>query len=566
MNFKVRNNKYFKLIEFVAGGQWNIFSISMFFGIVSGVLYTILFPLLMSKFSQGNFFLTQYLKSENIVIDNSFISSGEKIFLICCIAIFFAKLVSNAGNNYLTQIATVKLRKRIYETIANAATSSLENVGSAKLLSALNVDVASVVTGAMMAPIILSSAVTVLSLLTYLAIINISVFGFIGFSLIFGTASYLFIIQKCQKYLNESRDTFDVVQEGSKALIFGAKELKINQMKRHVHHTEVLDRSEARALNSYLKGSSIFFLASGYAELLVLIVIGVVVFHLSGTNSVSIEGQMTTVMALLYISGPIGLMISAIPQVVRGNVALEKILALSESLECETFSKKLVDFPKWTSIFLNNVNFSYSGDQNENFRIQDINLEIRRGEITFIIGGNGSGKSTLAKLLSFHHMPSFGTLALGEIVLDSENIESARQLVGAIYADFYLFEKISGYQSKDKLKVEMYLKYFRLDGKVKISDEGNYSTLNLSDGQKKRLAMLTLFLEDKEIFVFDEWAADQDPQFKKIFYEDILPDLKSRNKAIIVITHDDAYFHHADNLIAMDFGKLVSYPFQTRKQ
>ncbi len=332
MNFKVRNNKYFKLIEFVAGGQWNIFSISMFFGIVSGVLYTILFPLLMSKFSQGNFFLTQYLKSENIVIDNSFISSGEKIFLICCIAIFFAKLVSNAGNNYLTQIATVKLRKRIYETIANAATSSLENVGSAKLLSALNVDVASVVTGAMMAPIILSSAVTVLSLLTYLAIINISVFGFIGFSLIFGTASYLFIIQKCQKYLNESRDTFDVVQEGSKALIFGAKELKINQMKRHVHHTEVLDRSEARALNSYLKGSSIFFLASGYAELLVLIVIGVVVFHLSGTNSVSIEGQMTTVMALLYISGPIGLMISAIPQVVRGNVALEKILAMQSHL------------------------------------------------------------------------------------------------------------------------------------------------------------------------------------------------------------------------------------------
>jgi putative ATP-binding cassette transporter len=110
--------------------------------------------------------------------------------------------------------------------------------------------------------------------------------------------------------------------------------------------------------------------------------------------------------------------------------------------------------------------------------------------------------------------------------------------------------------SKAPEVIAQYLRLLQLEDKVQI-EAGRFSTLSLSDGQRKRLALLVCFLEDKDIYLFDEWAADQDPLFKEIFYYRILADLKRENKVVVVISHDERYFQVADKVLVMEHGRLV---------
>jgi putative ATP-binding cassette transporter len=102
----------------------------------------------------------------------------------------------------------------------------------------------------------------------------------------------------------------------------------------------------------------------------------------------------------------------------------------------------------------------------------------------------------------------------------------------------------------------MYLRYLALDQKVQVTEQ-RLSTTDLSQGQRRRLALLTAYLEDRPFYVFDEWAADQDPQYKEVFYTELLPELRARGKGVAIITHDDRYFHLGDRIIKLDEGKIA---------
>ncbi|MEV5838883.1 ATP-binding cassette domain-containing protein [Nocardia sp. NPDC052112] len=191
------------------------------------------------------------------------------------------------------------------------------------------------------------------------------------------------------------------------------------------------------------------------------------------------------------------------------------------------------------------------------FRLGPLDLVFEPGQITFIVGGNGSGKSTLAKLITGLYVPQTGTLSLNGEPIDHENIEWFRQNSSAIFTDFHLFEDYLGFDRPGlDGAVRRYLEQLQIAHKVTVQD-GRLSTIDLSQGQRKRLALLTALLEDRQIYVFDEWAADQEPKFRDVFYQEILTELKQRGKTVIVITHDDRYFHHADQLVKLDFGRVV---------
>jgi putative ATP-binding cassette transporter len=70
---------------------------------------------------------------------------------------------------------------------------------------------------------------------------------------------------------------------------------------------------------------------------------------------------------------------------------------------------------------------------------------------------------------------------------------------------------------------------------------------------------MAAYLEDRPVYLFDEWAADQDPLFKEMFYREFLPELKSRGKTVIVITHDDRYFPVADRIIKLENGQVTTF-------
>ncbi|MFB7724074.1 ATP-binding cassette domain-containing protein [Nocardia sp. NPDC056100] len=195
--------------------------------------------------------------------------------------------------------------------------------------------------------------------------------------------------------------------------------------------------------------------------------------------------------------------------------------------------------------------------EGDGFRLGPIDLTFEPGQITFIVGGNGSGKSTLAKLITGLYVPRSGTVSLNGERIDHENIEWFRQNTSAIFTDFHLFDDYLGFDRPGiDDEVRHYLKELQIAHKVTVKD-GKLSTIDLSQGQRKRLALLTALLEDRAIYLFDEWAADQEPKFRDVFYTEILAELKARGKTVIVITHDDRYFHLADQLVKLDFGKLT---------
>jgi putative pyoverdin transport system ATP-binding/permease protein len=248
-----------------------------------------------------------------------------------------------------------------------------------------------------------------------------------------------------------------------------------------------------------------------------------------------------------------------LPALIRAGVSLQKVESLNLSLidRTETDTIPTAITPQWTTLLLNGVTHTYQTDtEDSQFELGPIDLTIHPGELIFIVGGNGSGKSTLAKLITGLYAPESGEIYFDHKPIHAENREWYRQHFSVIFSDFFLFDRLLGLDDLDlDHTAQTYLKQLQLDRKVKI-EQGKLSTLSLSQGQRKRLALLTAYLEDRPIYLFDEWAADQDPIFKDLFYTQLLPDLRNQGKTIFVISHDDHYFHIGDRIIKLDYGKI----------
>lgn len=293
-------------------------------------------------------------------------------------------------------------------------------------------------------------------------------------------------------------------------------------------------------------------------DLLCFFVIGSITFISVNYYSIKSQELVGVVMALLYITTPIAIVLNSIPSLTIASVSHRKIKRLLQDMPQETAEDKLIEIPNWGSLRFEEISYQYSAKSADEiaFSVGPLNLEIKRGEVTFIVGGNGSGKSTLSKLITQHYRPSNGKIYFGEQEVSDSNITSFRNDIYAIYSSFYLFEQLLMELDTDtEALIKHYLKEFRLDKKVTI-ENGVFSTTQLSDGQRKRLALLVGFLDDKGLYLFDEWAADQDPDFKNVFYTEILPELRAKNKAVVVISHDDKYFGCADKILKMNNGQL----------
>jgi putative pyoverdin transport system ATP-binding/permease protein len=303
------------------------------------------------------------------------------------------------------------------------------------------------------------------------------------------------------------------------------------------------------------RGMTILRSAMNYGDMISFFVIGFSAFIFVNRHSVSPEELTGAIMVLLYISAPISVVLSAIPDLVSANVSLKTVDKLFSEMPHEKIAQTVHELAPWQTLHLRHVSYRYEVDgERVGFAVGPVSFDIHKGETTFIVGGNGSGKSTVGKLITAHYFPEAGTVSLGQQVIDSEWITTYRNQLSLISSDFYLFDRLFGAaKHADEATIQKYLEWMQLDHKLTLTN-GRISTLSLSDGQRKRLALVVALLEDKSIYLFDEWAADQDPEFKKAFYHDVLPYLKSRNKAVVVISHDDRYFDVADRIYVMESG------------
>ncbi len=534
--------------------------VSIVLGALAGASYSLIIPLVLSVLDpdRGKF---ATVESETGYFFSWQVSNYKYalLFAAVCAFILIARTLSQVILTRVSMDVTTDLRTRMYRRIADAPIADLERVGHAKLVASITADVPVIIAGARLLPDLLTNAVTLIGMLGFLLYLNAAVFWFVMGCIAFGIATYQLPMLVGRRYLVRARRHLDGLHESIRGLVHGAKELKLNHDKREDYFRAVLGDNEDRVRDAGKTGHTIMRVALNYGNLITFFVIGAVSFVFVNHHAISRQELNGVIMALLYVTGPIGALLNFIPQYTTAQIALKKLNQLFAQIPQETVAQDGRALRGWQTLRFRDVRYQYA-DRNGDpgFAVGPLNLEIRKGEITFIVGGNGSGKSTLSKLITLHYRPGAGALEFDDEPATDANLAGFRRGIAAIYSDYYLFERALGLDGRDvQQEIDGYLKALALEHKVTFKD-GRFSTLSLSDGQKRRLALVIAFLEDAELYLFDEWAADQDPTFKAVFYHQILPQLKARGKAVIAISHDDRYFDLADQLIVMNEGRIAS--------
>ena len=374
-----------------------------------------------------------------------------------------------------------------------------------------------------------------------------------------GAWGYALLNRRAFKVIYAAREARTRLFDRFGDLTGGLKELMMHGRRRD----EFLQVEIRGAADDYrrtnLRAALHYAVADAWTQVLYYGLIGALLFAVPAVVQPSSEALTGYVLAMLFMLGPIWSIIGAVPTVSRGQVALRQIEELGGALPDSPVSGSTQHF-KPGPIRLSGIEFSYppGEDGHGGFKLGPVDFELLPGQLIFVVGGNGSGKSTFVKVLTGLYPAETGDVFVGEQCIDKTQADSYRDLFSVVFADFYLFRRFLGLPDQSVAqRAQEYLRRLDLERKVEIGTDG-FSTLALSQGQRKRLALVTAWLEDRPFYVFDEWAADQDPEYKSIFYETLLPELRSRGKGVVVITHDDRYFHLGDRVMKLDDGRVVA--------
>jgi len=483
-------------------------------------------------------------------------------FVGLCALLPVTRFSSECLLTMLGEGAMYNLRMQLCSQILDAPLRHLEQLGTPRLLAALTDDVPAIAHAILIIPVLCVNASLVIGCLVYMGILSpILLAAVLGFMVI-GIASYRIPILKVQRIFDLARKDIDVLQGHFRALTQGAKELKIHSLRRQAFFSEGLTVTASSVQRYTISGQNMYSAAASWGQTLVFVVIGLILFALPTVRPVTTSMMVAYALTLLYLMTPLQVILNALPQLSRANVALRKAEELGFTLSSRG-SEEVADphfvAGKWRKLELRSVAHTYRReDESDTFVVGPIDLSFEPGELVFVVGGNGSGKTTLVKLLTALYTPESGQIVLDGNPVDDTNKEFYRQHFSAVFSDCYLFEQMFGLINPElDAEARQYLSQLKLSQKVAIVN-GKLSTTELSQGQRKRLALLTAYLEDRPIYVFDEWAADQDPQFKEVFYKQLLPNLKVKGKTVFVISHDDRYYGVADRIIKLDDGQVVS--------
>lgn len=449
-------------------------------------------------------------------------------------------------------------RMEVISNILNAPYENVETMERGKIETCLNNDTETVSSFANKMVSMGTWSVTITAGFVYLAFISME-----GFLLSLGVvllASMLFftLIKSANRLWEETRDIQNVFFKFIHDLIYGFKELYLHRNKARDFRDNMGASCETyRDKRIMAEGKVANVVVIG--DMLFAAVIGCVVFAFPYLFASIQEGSLRSfVFVFLYMAGPLTSILNSLPELFQARISWNRMRQFSKDLsgfQERPWEEVRLDSPaSELTLKLEEARYEYRKNEEQAFAVGPIDYEFRSGELIFIVGGNGSGKSTLAKLITGLYEPKDGVVTLNGKAMGAGDIGSH---VSTIFSDAYLFDRLYGidFASKEE-EANGYLKLLGLQSKVRIQD-GRFSTTQLSSGQRKRLALLVSYLDDKPICLFDEWAADQDPEYREFFYTNLLPDLKTRGKCVIVITHDDRYFDMADKVIKMEMGRIA---------
>lgn len=482
------------------------------------------------------------------------------LYIVVFLIFFLAKKFTILEASREIEKILKDIRSRISYKIKSSELLTIEKIDSAKIFMRLTRDTTLISQASIEILATMQSTLMVFFALIYILIISPAMFITIVGAIALTLLLYSIFSKEAQKELAKGGAMEEEFFNSLESTLDGFKELKINSGKRdfiYNRHIGILEQ-----LYTLRTGLSERFTAiMMFAETFLYILLGTIVFvvpHLIFEDTTTII-QVTA--AMLFIIGPIDNALYIFPMVSSINRSIKNIYKLEESLNHQILENTQVNqkydyFKEFKTLELRGVEFDYYNKEDEKlFGIGPVNITINRGETIFIVGGNGSGKSTMLKTLLCLYPASQGAIYLDNQAINEYNYQSYRDLFSIILSDFYLFKEFYDSDNIDLQYINELLNEMELSHKTQFVD-GGFTNTDLSTGQRKRLAMIEALLEDKEIYIFDEWAADQDPKFRKYFYESIVPKLKEQGKTVIAVTHDKAYFKMCDRAFKMKDGKI----------
>lgn len=375
---------------------------------------------------------------------------------------------------------------------------------------------------------------------------------------------YLHKSQHVGEQLKQASLKENVFFENINGVLKGFKEFKLNRAKSNDFFNRELESIVSETAELRVKAGNAMNHSVLIGQTFLFFTIAGLLFILPSIKPDDIQILGVLVPIVLFSAGPIGDIVVAIPAVSKAQASIKNIETLEQMIDegSSDIERDIDNAPlrhiEFETLRFSNVSFQYPKMGSRPFKLESFDFELKKGEIVFIVGGNGSGKSTLLKLLTGLYPAETGEVLLNEDQLSPENLANYRNLFTSIFTDFFLFKRILGIDNIDPKRTRKLLEEFELKEKTDIV-EGEITNMDLSTGQKKRLALIVATLEDKPICIFDEWAADQDPVFRRYFYNVILPDLKRQGKTVVAVTHDDHYFDKADRVMELDYGTMKPY-------
>lgn len=461
------------------------------------------------------------------------------------------------------EAAVVKMKLRLVTKIEKAELQDIEGIGSSVVYDRLTENATAISESAGHIANVLQSSSVVIFAAFY--ILSTSLPGFVLLALLIFAGIMLWSTKNFEIREHLRRASTERVKflEQLTDLLKGFKEIRFSRRRASdivadIETTAIQSRAATVAANNLFNDNHVL------SQCILFALLVAVVFVLPQNAGVDSSTVTKLVAGVLFFWGPLGNVVGSMPMYIRSNDALKNIreleIAIDNSARNQVPATEAVDpwTGRFTTIDVKSVRFSYAADAGgRTFHIGPMNLSLRAAEVLFVVGGNGSGKSTFMKVLSGLYPPSSGEVRIDGRRLEPANVAAYREMFSAIFSDFHLFARLYGLLDVDEKRICDLLQQMDLDDKTSFAN-GGFTKRDLSTGQRKRLAMIVALLEDRPIFLFDEWAADQDPEFRTYFYETLIPSLKRRGKTVIAVSHDDRYFHCADRVVTLEDGQIRS--------
>jgi len=456
-----------------------------------------------------------------------------------------------------------RLRVRLMDQVRRSELLEIERIGRARIIGTITSDAAVLTQASNMLCYSMQSLVLIFFVGLY--VVYLSFAAFVLSVIIVGAAGTIFhfrsrrLTQERSDAAMQERRLFERLAD----FLDGFKEVRLNNARSDDLFEDAVNVSRtAASIKIHTQTETFRQVVSAQSSMYILL--GAVVFVAPQFSDSLGSGSITkTTTALLFVVGACFGLVQSIPILMNANAAADRMSELEEALKATALPRRTdeIKIPKrFDTIEMRNIMFRYLDRFSDtSFKIGPIDFSLRSGELVFITGGNGSGKSTFLRVLAGLYPPDSGEVTLDGIPINDDTRDLYRGLMSAIFFDYHLFRRLYGIAEAEPREVHGLLTQFRLAEKTSLTD-GEFRTLDLSGGQRRRLALIVSLLEKRPILLLDEWTAEQDPEFRRKFYDELLPEMMQAGATVVVITHDDRYLdelHLPARRIRFDEGRIV---------